>query len=87
MKNNYKAEVISNINKERKDMNTFLYESVDKASTREKLLEQLSWLDKQMDYYAQQEDLHPLVDKFNWVVSNFNNDLHLKSEEKFNYLD
>ncbi|MBI5273474.1 MAG: hypothetical protein HY860_00280 [Chlamydiales bacterium] len=77
---------IIELKKKRNELNYYLYNKVNDAKTREKLLDQLKWLTHQIDYYSNHKDMQPLQDEYNWVVSNFNHDLYLKQDDKFPYL-
>lgn len=55
------------------------------SSTREKLQEQIAWLKHQVNHYAETLDDFALLDRFHWVVDNFNLYLDLPDEEKFDH--
>ena len=78
-----KESIFSKIEKEKREMSSFLHANNPSPSTREKLQEQLRWFAHQEEYYKDQDDLEIFVDKFNWLVKNFNDDLGLDPEEKF----
>jgi hypothetical protein len=66
-------------------MNQYLNQDDIDPFKRERLQEQLSWLRHQMNQCAQDADPFALVDRFHWVVDNFNLYLNLPDEEKFEY--
>ena len=67
------------------EMNQYLSHDHIEPATREKLQEQLSWLRHQVNQHSQDFDSFSLVDRFHWVVDNFNFSLDLPEEEKFEY--
>ncbi len=67
-------------------MNEYLDEYVTDCEIREDLYDQLSWLKFQIDYTKSGNDPQMLIDNYNWVIANFNNDLALNDEELFLFL-
>ena len=84
---NRNKDLIFKMNHLRIEMNSYLYNQVEDARIRENLLEQLSWLNHQFHFYSDNNEIDLLIDKFNWVVDNFNESLSLKEEEKFPFFD
>lgn len=70
----------------RNEMNSYLYKHVDDAKKREKLLDQLRWLTYEIYHYKNNTNKTLIIDEFNWVIGNFNQELKLDQEEKIPYI-
>lgn len=86
MKKNHHYEIKIFMEK-RNELNNYLYEKVDDDSKREKLLDQLKWLTHEINHFEENSNIDLLVDEFNWVISNFNNELRLTHDGKFKYFN
>lgn len=67
-------------------MQEFLEKQVEEGALKDKLHDQLIWLQYQIRYFKESHDQHMLEENFNWVVSNFNHDLNLNAGQEFNYV-
>ena len=67
-------------------MNEYLHSNVNEGFMRERLKDQLIWLQYQIKYHEKSGDLELLEENYNWVAQNFNHDLHLGTKEQFEYL-
>jgi len=77
---------MQSLESECKQMRNFLKDHVSDQATFDELKDQLSWLKFQMDFYERTGNIYNLIDDFNWVVSNFNKDLHLADNQRFPYI-
>lgn len=64
-------------------MGEYLSCHVGEGDMKDKLHDQLIWLKYQINYYSKAQNLEILEENFNWVVSNFNHDLHVNSHQEF----
>jgi hypothetical protein len=71
---------ITRMEKHFERMQDFLDGYVDEGDIKEDLFDQLTWLKFQIDYCKEGGQAQLLIDNFNWVVSNFNNDLRLDED-------
>ena len=69
------------------EMGSYLSNKVGDGSLKDKLHDQLIWLKYQLDYSKKYGNTDLLQENYDWVVSNFNHDLQLQTEEMFNYLE
>ena len=67
-------------------MKEFLDNKVDDGVVKDKLRDQLIWLQYQIRYFKECHDQHMLEENFNWVVANFNHDLSLSPDMEFKYV-
>lgn len=71
------------VNQEFNKMYAYLHAHVSDGRVKTKLHDQLIWLQYQINYFHQFQDLTLLEENFNWVVSNFNHDLSLPEGQSF----
>ncbi|MCI5051795.1 MAG: hypothetical protein MRY21_01500 [Simkaniaceae bacterium] len=83
MEHNNRESLFVEIDKERNDMHSYLYQSDVAPSVKEKLQDQLKWFNHQVNHYKEAPDLEVFLDKFNWMVKNFNEELNLDHQERF----
>ena len=67
-------------------MGLYLRDHAADGKVKERLKDQLTWLKYQVVYYHKSHDIKLLESNFNWVISNFNRDLRLKSSDLFEYM-
>lgn len=77
---------ITRIEKHFDKMQEFLEDYVEDCDVRDDLFGQLTWLKFQIDYCREGGNVQLLIDNFNWVVSNFNNDLRLDNHDLLLFL-
>ncbi len=67
-------------------MNSFLRKESCAYQVKDRLSDQLKWLQFQVKYCLKKGNFTLLEENFNWVASNFNHDLKLDQTNKFTYL-
>jgi|GEM_PF-2920759 len=81
-----KLEYVQEINKQCDQMGEYLLRKVDDGLVKDRLSDQLKWLQYQIKYYSEKRNFELLEENYNWVASNFNHDLRLPNSSQFAYL-
>lgn len=79
-------QYVLDLHKQCDQMGEYLLRKVDDGQVKERLSDQLKWLQYQIKYYAEKKNFELLEENYNWVASNFNHDLHLPMNAQFHYL-
>lgn len=67
-------------------MREIMHQKESEQADRDRLVDQLNWLNFQIQYYTQTNEMDKLIDDFNWVVKNFNQLLKLPSTERISLI-
>ncbi|MCB1110024.1 MAG: hypothetical protein KDK64_03520 [Chlamydiia bacterium] len=68
-------------------MYSHLHSQVEDGKIKTKLHDQLIWLNHQIRYFSDSQDVEQLLENVNWVISNFNHDLSLPNKQLFRLID
>ena len=79
-----KSETI--VRNQLKKMENLLEMHNEVVEGRDSLKEQLTWLRQQVDHFSMVHDQGRITKDFDWVAENFNHELNLSNENKFNDL-
>jgi CII-binding regulator of phage lambda lysogenization HflD len=78
-----KNRLVDQIKQDWKEMAQYLSKESKDNAIREELQDELKWLKKQIDYYADQKDAKLMTEYYNEVVDHMNEKLHIPKQKQF----
>lgn len=81
----YNHNYIQKLSAQCDQMGEYLVRKVHDGHVKDRLSDQLKWLQYQIKYCSEKNNFELLEENYNWVVSNFNHDLQLQTNWQFSH--